>query len=463
MTNGEPHSHRSRRHHRQSQAYEIALMSPLRSSLFLLALVLPALLLVFETGRIVIAENLGESVDPAKIRQAITLDSVNPELHFQLGKILLLTGDSNAQVVAEQEFRNAVAANPNAAVYWAGLAKACYSLADQSCADSAFRRAQQMAPSSPEFAWQAAVNAVVSNQPQKAVGYLKTFVRLQPAGVDQAFQLLMRGFNSPDLVWRAFLGNTADPASKLHFLDYLAANSNVEVADALWQKLAAEKTPLSQALVIPYVDRLLVGGHFREAAAVWSYANTKSTASRGSALDPIPDPGVGGDPNLVFNSGFEQDPLNAGFDWHYAPQPYLTLDFSDAAAHSGKHALRAEFTVPQNSEYEVAYQFVPVTPNQTYEVSGFAKSQSIGSDSGPRLRVSDPKCASCLDVATSGVVDTSPWHRLTARFTTGPTTDVVRLSIWRPRGRSYPMEISGTAWFDDISLLPVDDQSQQAH
>ena len=100
---------------------------------------------------------------------------------------------------------------------------------------------------------------------------------------------------------------------------------------------------------------------------------------------------------LVFNGGFEQEPLNAGFDWRFAQQPYLTLDFFDATAHTGARSFRADFTVPQNSEYEPVYQLVPVVPGQTYELSAYVKSEAITSDSGPRLRVLDPKCLVCLD------------------------------------------------------------------
>ena len=135
----------------------------------------------------------------------------------------------------------------------------------------------------------------------------------------------------------------------------------------------------------------------------------------------------------------------------------MALTFSDPAAHSGSRALRIDFTVPRNSDYELAYQFVPVVPGRTYQLSAYVKSQAITSDSGPRLRVLDQNCAACLEVTTEGSSGTTDWHPVTTQFTTGPTTDLIRLSIWRPRGRSYPMEISGQAWFDDISLHPISD------
>src|SRR5664280_637295 len=189
--------------------------------MFLFVLAVPIFLLVLQTIRVVLAQSWGYSLDPATIQRAIALDPANPDFHFALGKIILLNAQLNTQAAAEQEFREAASMNPYSAIYWSGLGKACYSSGNQPCADAAFRRAQQLAPAKPQFAWEAAVNYVVSNQPKAAVEQLRTFLRLQPDGLNQSFQLLMRGFGNPNVVWRDLLGSSADVTSKLQFLDYL--------------------------------------------------------------------------------------------------------------------------------------------------------------------------------------------------------------------------------------------------
>jgi tetratricopeptide (TPR) repeat protein len=416
------------------------------SLIFLFVLAVPICLLVLQTTRIVLAQSRGDSLDAATIQRAIALDPANPELHFALGRIMLLNAQPNALAAAEQEAREATNMSPHSAAYWSGLGRACYLSGNQPCANAAFRRAQQLAPTKSQFAWEAAVNDVVSNQPKAAVEQLRTFVRLQPEGLDQTFQLLLRGFSDPNMVWRDLLGPSADIASKIHFLDYLATNNHSESAATYWTQLTAEKAVVPLSAVGPYVDTLLISGSYREAARAWRYAVAET--------EP-PNKKVIGERNLVFNGGFEQDPLSAGLDWRFWQQPYLTVDVADRTPHSGARAFRADFTVPQNSEYELAYQFVPVSPGQAYELSAYVKSQAITSDSGPRLRVLDPKCNACLDIATEGTSGTTEWHQVATEFTTGPATDMIRLSIWRPRGRSYPMEIGGQVWFDDVSLRPV--------
>lgn len=430
---------------RPNDGHEISLHSRLWSSLFLLVLVIPSCVLVLETVRVVVAESWSRSLQVETVRRAIALDPTNPDFHYLLGKLMLLDGKPGDAAAAADEFRTATYMNSRSAVYWSGLAKACYAAADQSCADSSYHRAQELAPSSPQFAWEAAVNDVVSNQPKAALEQLKTFLHMQPDGWRQAFQLLIRGFNDPDIVWHGLLADTNNVPAKLAFLNFLAAGNRFEVADSYWTQLSKAKVQVPIASATPYVETLVGSGHYEEAAKVWSHVKEEENAGPETAAER----------NLVFNGGFEQAPLNAAFDWRFVDQPYLSLDFADGSAHTGTHALRADFTVPQNAEYEIAYQWVPVTPNQTYELSAYVKSEAITSDSGPRLRVLDPRCAVCPEATTGGTTGTTDWHKITTEFTSGPNTHIVRLSIWRPQGHAYPMEIGGQVWLDDVSLYPL--------
>jgi hypothetical protein len=156
--------------------------------------------------------------------------------------------------------------------------------------------------------------------------------------------------------------------------------------------------------------------------------------------------------NLVFNGGFERPPLDAGFDWRSQPSSYVSVDFADASPHEGAHCLRVDFPVGQNDEFEPVYQILPVAPNQAYTLAAYARSRDITSDSGPRLRVTDPACPSCLIASTATTVGTTPWHTVTLKFFAGPQTQAVRVSVWRPRSRVFLMEISGSFWLDTVSI-----------
>jgi len=71
--------------------------------------------------------------------------------------------------------------------------------------------------------------------------------------------------------------------------------------------------------VQPYLERVLNRGRYQEAEGVWE--------------------------DLDFNGGFEQAPLNAGFDSRSQPTPYVSIDFAAPSAYEG--ALRLDFRLPK--------------------------------------------------------------------------------------------------------------------
>jgi hypothetical protein len=165
----------------------------------------------------------------------------------------------------------------------------------------------------------------------------------------------------------------------------------------------------------------------------------------------------------VFNGDFEQVPLNAGFDWRATPLRDVAVDFQAPRVFRGNKAVRVDFTVNQNEEYEILSQIVPVAPLRNYRLEAYVRSESITSDSGPRLRILDFVAPARLDVSTSPVLGTTDWHPVVLTFSTGPTTRLVRLAVWRPRSRRFPTEISGSFWIDAISLRARGPEGEQAN
>jgi hypothetical protein len=429
----------------------IYLRSCFHKLLFLAIVAVPAAAFVFQTARVTVVETWADSLDPTKLQRAISLDSSNAKLHYILAMIFLLSPDGINRDKSVQELRAAIGLNPHVADYWSGLGKACYVSGDQPCAREAFQRAATLAPSKPQYAWDAAMNRVITGQPGEAVADCRRFLQLQPDKAQDVFQLLGSRFQDADLVWNGLLESSPDASLKLAYLDFLTAGGSVDVAARRWAEMVAANQTISFASVKPYLERLLSGGHYQEALGVWGYLARTRVVGGGARSDAD---------NLVYNGGFEQAPLNTGFDWRYQPQAFLDLDFSDSSAHSGTHALRLEFLLPKNLEYEAAAQLVPVVPGQSYLLTAYLRSENITSTSGPCLRVSDPKCPACLDTATAGVTGTTPWHEAKVEFTAGAETDLIRISIWRPRSRTFPMEISGRAWVDDVALHAISELSK---
>ncbi len=237
------------------------------------------------------------------------------------------------------------------------------------------------------------------------------------------------------VIWSDLLCNSSDMTPELAYLDFAAENSRFDLANRYWTEMTSTSPKIHLEAAEPYLERLLASGHYT--AEVWRYLIRTGAVASVPGTDQSRETGNAA---TVFNGGFEQASLNAGFDWHYRQQLYLNLDFADLSAHSGSRALRLDFKLPKNLDYEPVYQFVPVVPGQSYALAASLRSEAITSDSGPRLRVMDPKCPGCLDVATEGATGTNGWHEVSVQFTAGPETEVVRISIWRPHSRSFPMK-----------------------
>jgi hypothetical protein len=281
------------------------------------------------------------------------------------------------------------------------------------------------------------------DRPQAALPCFHRLLELSPEYANPTFALTLRAYHDPPMILAKVVGNEKDSQMGLAYVDFMSANNQFDAAHQAWTHIAEGGSPFSFDAVQVYIERLLNQRRYVEAQAIWSQLE-----ARGIIAKPA-DSEAG---NLLFNGGFEQPPLDAGFDWRSPPASYVSVDFADASPYAGAHCLRVDFLVGQNDEFEPVYQILPVVRDQAYTLTAYVRSRDITSDSGPRLRVIDPDCPGCLDASTNTTVGSTPWHNVTLKFTAGPQTQVVRISLWRPRSRVLPMEISGSFWLDAVSV-----------
>lgn len=411
---------------------------------FCLPVALLATLLLWETARVALSQTWGYSLDIRQTQKALALDPGNERFHYALGMIQLAGSDQSTRTDAVRQLRTAVELNPRWARAWSGLAKACFATQDSDCQKHAAQMAIRLAPSNPEYAWDAAIYGVLSTNADEATSNLKRYLSMRPERRIDAYRLLLGGFGDPRIAWQKLLDGNENQQAKAEYLGFLAEVGDFNSAASFWAELQQSGAPLAAESARIYLDTLLANGRSATAAEVWGYLlKSDPSLKKGAATDSG---------NLVYNGSFEHAPLSYGLDWRYQKLPYVNVNFDAAGPDGGHHALELEFTVPENDQYEPFNQLIPVKPSTSYTLSAMVRSEGITSDSGPRLLVTDPACATCLQVSTQGPTGTTPWHATAATFTTGPQTELVRVSIYRPRSRAYPPEISGRMWFDDVSL-----------
>ena len=428
----------------------LVIESPLRSRLkaaaFLLVIGFSSLLLAGESVRIALATRIGESKNVVQMRKAVSLDSANPDLHFRLGMAETFDLEGSDPAEGIQQLQRATELSPHRPRYWVALASACEFEGRKNCASHATARVLALSPMTPRVHWGAANYYLWAGDQATALSQFQRLLELDPGYAGATFRVCLGATGSPEIVARNVLPPAASPELKLDYVNFLATHGDEDFAYHVWKEIVESKSPLKFLLTDPYLEHLIASRRYQESTSVWRDLEHRGIV--GGADDH--DPG-----NLIFNGGFEQAPLNAGFDWRYQQDPYVAVDFNDRQAYKGRYCLRLDFTDVENHQDEPVYQLVPVAANQAYMLTAHVRSTNMTSDSCPRLRVIDPACPACLSASSSPVVGTTGWHKIILKFQTGPQTRLVRLSVWRPRSLNYPTEIIGTLWLDKVSLRSI--------
>ena len=374
---------------------------------------------------------------PSTGRLILVLDANDPQLQHRLGQVYQEIDPAESV----RYLRRATELSRYSRLYWSDLASACQSIGDTQCADRATEHLLKLCPMVPYYHQLAAESYLGKNRLDESLAQFRRLLELDPIYATDTWATLLTVFE-PDVIFQK-VATSMDSMGQVGYVDFLSAQGDNDAAYRIWSFVAANPGPFPLSSVQPYLERLINLGRIVEAAHVWQDLERRGIVKRSD---------VEAKDNLVFNGGFEQLPLNAGFDWRTGSTNYLALDFAAPGAYHGEHCLRVDFTVGSNNEYEPVYQIVPVHSNRTYSLEAYVRSQDITSTSGPVLRVSDAQQRGFEDAISETTVGTTEWHPVSLSFSTGPATQSVRLSLWRPRGRNFPMEITGSFWLDAVTL-----------
>jgi len=373
---------------------------------------------------------------PATGRRLLAWDANDPRLENQLGQAYRSANPDEAL----RHLKRATQLGPASRLYWSDLELACESAGDAQCVDQARERLLQLCPMTPGYYWLEADSCLRMNRLDPALAQYRRLLELDPTYAPSVWSVL-ENVHQPERVYDKVLADNPLGEVKVGYVDFLSDEGDDDTAYGIWRRLAAGSLSVPYRSAAPYLDRLIARGRTNEAVNVWQDLERLGIVKTASE-----------EGNLIFDGEFERLPLKSGFDWRTGSTTYLAVDFSAPQAYHGGHCLRIDFTVSRNDEYEPVYQIVPVLPSQTYELEAFVRTQDVTSDSGLRLRVRDLLPQGFPDAVSETSVGTKPWHPVHLRFTTGPHTEAVQVSFWRPRSRVFPTEIVGTAWWDAVSL-----------
>jgi hypothetical protein len=408
-----------------------------RAAVFLL---LVAVASVWLAGESLLAGMVSSFATPSIGRWLVAWDANDPRLEDQLGQVLKDTDRGEGL----RHLERATQLSPASRLYWSDLESACETAGDAQCTDQARECLLQICPMAPGYYWLEADSCLRTNRLDLAFAQYRRLLELDPSYAASVWSSL-QDLHQPERVYERVLADNPRAELRVGYVDFLSDQGDNETAFRIWRRLAAGSLSFPYRSAAPYLDRLIALGRINEALNVWQDLERLGIVEPGSQNG-----------NLMFNGEFERPPLNSGFDWRTGNTTYLAVDFSAPLAYHGKHSLRIDFTVSRNDQYEPVFQIVPVLPRQTYRLEAYVRTQEITSDTGPGLLVRDLTPGGFPDAVSETSVGTTPWHLVRVSFTTGPHTQAVQVSLWRPRSRVFPTEIVGTALLDAVSLRPAD-------
>ncbi len=336
------------------------------------------------------------------------------------------------------EFERAVTLRPADYGLWSELGLLRDQAGDSDGALAAFDEAIKRAPYYSQPRWNRGNVLLRKGQYQSAFNDLSHAAQsnpeLIPALIDLAWSV-SRG----DVTTTEQLAQIKGDRMRIGFARFLARQG--KASEAMTQFANAGNVP--ETIKRELVEQLLAKGAFKEAFDLWKLSHGVERDKEGTEPS-IYDGGFEG--SLAFAEG--------GFGWRVPRElQAAALSFDSTRPHSGSKNLRIEFAGNSNPGSVLLSQLILVQPSKHYKINFASRSQDIVTGGLPFLTISDASGdQKLLGQSRPLAKGTNDWEPFNVEFTTGPTTNVVLLSLQRENCSTSPCPIFGSVLLDSFSI-----------
>jgi tetratricopeptide (TPR) repeat protein len=417
---------------------------------FLVGILVIAGGLAFLAGKVWLAARLDASGDPYRMLHAANLEPTNADYWDRLGfyeKWNFERRDLRRAIVYDQR---ATEANPRSDTYWMDLADAYDAVGQPARAQAAFEKAQSVHPISSVVAWRSGNFLLRQKNYSGAFAELRRALTTDPGLTVEAVSECSKVSDDLPRVLTEVLPN--QNRYYLMALDYFLAQGQTDAALTTWDQLLSLKLTAKMTEVVPLVNELIGQEHVEDAQRVWRQSLEATSWPQDAT----------GDPSLVFNGGFEHDLLNGAFDWREDPVTGASFGSDTDVVHAGRRALRITFDGGENLDFKNLWQFSLVEPRHHYHFSAYLRLDGISTDSGIRFAINDSFHPAALQILTPDLVGSHPWSQVEADLVTGSDTNLLTIALRRVPSWKFDNKLRGTVWVDDVSLVPVREDTKES-
>lgn len=344
---------------------------------------------------------------------------------------------------AVESFAEALRRDPASTYRWCDLGEALMEAGDEQKARYCFTRAAELGRNSPPILMRVANFHFRTGDSQRALYYMSLILEQ----VEQYDGII---FNSYTHLGRSVeeilkYGIPDDRRVGQSYLRYLLRRGNVPDAVRAWRWIT-EHNFADDRSAAEYVNYLLGDRQYDAAARAWSkYLGKRRTDYLQS--------------NYLYNGGFEFAPTGAMLDWRIRRAGGVEVARDSSVRRSGGWSLRLRFEGKENVNYGHTSQTAVVGPGRHY-LEADVRTEELTTDQGVGFRIFDPEAPARLDVRTENLTGTTDWRRVGTDVVVPSGTKLVEVQLTRRPSLKIDNKIAGTAWVDELRLVPVADEGR---
>jgi tetratricopeptide repeat protein len=393
--------------------------------------------------RSAIAHYYSEGDTAKRLELAVRLEPGNPEYWYGLGRYQQYNLEQPDAGLAEVSYRKAIALNAVATEAWLDLGTAYELDGKTEEAREAYLRAKKNYPVSADVSWRYGNFLLREGEQAPAYEELRRAIEADPLRAAAAFSRAYRSNPNIDQIVDQLL-----PPRQIAYVEMIneaVSEKQLAAATEIWGRLLTLHPRLEMRDIERLVAGLLAAGEYDEARRVWDQGTT--TLNLPSLLEP--------QGSVVWDPSFESDFNGYSFSWQFKPIAQgVSIGFDKTEKHSGGQSLRLSFDGKHNPDLEAACTLAVVQPATVYRFSGWIKTKDVTTEYGVGFRLHSYSISSGTVMDTRQIYGNNPFTIIDQTWTTGPDIRRVVICITREPSDNPEVRISGTAWVDDVNLVP---------
>ncbi|MCX6623323.1 MAG: hypothetical protein NTY38_20105 [Acidobacteria bacterium] len=358
-----------------------------------------------------------------------------PERAHQAARLLLVSNDPAARSEAVALHKRLLVSNAASVYEWMTTAFAFREAGDHLRARYAAGRARQLGQAVAPAQMEAVHFFVADGNREEVLRTGRHVLELVPNYDGFLFRYYAQmGAATPDILNQ---GVPLTGRALASFLDYAMETRNTVQAEATWKVMTAGGLRSAKALA-GYTSFLISEKLPLDAWSAWQeYYRDAVPADEANAR--------------IFNPGFEREPVDGPFDWHWTEVRGAQAELSSEQPWAGRQCLKLAFSGEENVAYSHLSQTIVAGPGR-YELEAYVKAEGITTNQGVSVQLTD----NGQPVASSEpLTGSSEWKKITSRFAlSGPRLLVLR--VVRQPSAKFDNKIAGTFRLDNVSLKRVE-------